>query len=234
MNIKSVNNFTLQECLKYLEEYPNGDLVKEVENRLSILEKAEKLLEINKLPKVQWIDIKQFLETHKYSNNKYGIIIFVFLYIVFIIITIMLVAIKGRDETAAVQTIIMVTPIFLVIIAYLCVQHSSVLSKIYNIEKTDNDIVMIENRCGMYGVCLCKEQTIKLLLPCIYTKVYPCCDKVYICMKKNKWGVFNAELKKMVIPVEYDNIIMDGKDRLLVIKNNVKSRMTTKGYRIIE
>lgn len=234
MNIKNVNNFTLQECLKYLEEYPNGDIVKEVENRLSRLEKTAKSLEFNKLPKVQWIDIKQFLETHKYSNNKNGIIMFVFLYVVFIISTIMLVAIKGRDETAAAQVIIMVTPIFLVVITHLCVRHSSILSKIYNIEKTDNDIVMIENRSGKYGVCLCKKKTIKSLLPCIYTKVYPCCDKVYICMKKNKWGVFNAEIKKMVVPVEYDSIIMEGKDRLLVIKNNVRSRMTTKGYRIIE
>ncbi len=114
--------------------------------------------------------------------------------------------------------------------------HSPILPSIYNIEKTDykkNKFVVVQNRSGEMGICRCDKFRIVSLLRCDFTKIYSCNDNAYIVNNGTKFGVFNAALRKIVIPVIYDSIEIEGKDRLLARKNKIESRFTTKGYRIV-
>ena len=113
--------------------------------------------------------------------------------------------------------------------------HSPIIPSIYNIEKTDykkNKFVVVQNQSGEMGICRCDKFRIIPLLRCDYTKIYSCNDNAYIVNNGTKFGVFNAALRKMVVPVIYDSIEIEGKDCLLARKDKVESRFTTKGYRI--
>lgn len=79
MKIKSIENFSLEECREYLNMYPNGPERFTVEDRLNAIlqqkkhceeqKDIQKKLEQKYFEKdVSWIDIKQFLANHKYHN----------------------------------------------------------------------------------------------------------------------------------------------------------------------
>ena len=79
MKIKSVENFSLEECREYLNTHPDGPERSAVEDRLDAIlhqeqyceeqkEKQRKLEQERLITDVKWIDIKQFLSTHKYRK----------------------------------------------------------------------------------------------------------------------------------------------------------------------
>lgn len=79
MKIKSVENFSLEECREYLNTHPDGPERSAVEDRLDAilrqkrcceeLKEKQRHLEQERLIKdVKWIDIKQFLSNHKYRK----------------------------------------------------------------------------------------------------------------------------------------------------------------------
>lgn len=79
MNIKSVENFSLEECREYLNTHPDGPERSAVEDRLDAIlhqkryyeeqkEKQRKLEQERLIKDVKWIDIKQFLSNHKYRK----------------------------------------------------------------------------------------------------------------------------------------------------------------------
>lgn len=86
----------------------------------------------------------------------------------------------------------------------------------------------------MWGLHLCKKYGIVQILSFKYDNIYYCGGKSYICVIGNKFGVYSTVHKKMVLKVEYDfiNITQDG--TLETVKNGVRSKVTTEGYRIIE
>lgn len=76
MKIKSVENFSLEECREYLNTHPDGPERSAVEDRLDAIlhqkryyeeqkEKQRKLEQERLIKDVKWIDIKQFLSNHK-------------------------------------------------------------------------------------------------------------------------------------------------------------------------
>lgn len=79
MKIKSVENFSLEECREYLNTHPDGPERSAVEDRLDAIlhqkryyeeqkEKQRKLEQERLIKDVKWIDIKQFLSNHKYRK----------------------------------------------------------------------------------------------------------------------------------------------------------------------
>lgn len=79
MKIKSVENFSLEECREYLNTNPDGPERSAVEDRLDAIlhqkryceeqKEKQRTLEQERLIKdVKWIDIKQFLSNHKYRK----------------------------------------------------------------------------------------------------------------------------------------------------------------------
>lgn len=79
MKIKSVENFSLEECREYLKTHPDGPERSAVEDRLDAIlhqkryceeqkEKQRKLEQERLIKDVKWIDIKQFLSNHKYRK----------------------------------------------------------------------------------------------------------------------------------------------------------------------
>lgn len=79
MKIKSVENFSLEECREYLNTNPDGPERSAVEDRLNAIlhqkryseeqkEKQRKLEQERLIKDVKWIDIKQFLSNHKYRK----------------------------------------------------------------------------------------------------------------------------------------------------------------------
>lgn len=129
--------------------------------------------------------------------------------------------------------VIILAIIFLIIIHFL---SSPSLSKIYNIEQEEKteSVRRTQNRAGKFGLHLCETDRIIQLLPIQYDNIYYCGGNAYVCVKRNKSGVYNALAKKMVINIEYDSIEIIEDGVLLVAKNGVHSKLTTDGYRIIE
>ena len=79
MKIKSVENFSLEECREYLNTHPDGPERSAIEDRLDAIlhqkryceeqkEKQRKLEQEHLIKDVKWIDIKQFLSNHKYRK----------------------------------------------------------------------------------------------------------------------------------------------------------------------
>lgn len=79
MKIKSVENFSLEECREYLNTNPDGPERSAVEDRLDAIlhqkryseeqkEEQRKLEQERLIKDVKWIDIKQFLSNHKYRK----------------------------------------------------------------------------------------------------------------------------------------------------------------------
>lgn len=79
MKIKSVENFSLEECREYLNTHPDGPERSAVVDRLDAIlhqkryyeeqkEKQRKLEQERLIKDVKWIDIKQFLSNHKYRK----------------------------------------------------------------------------------------------------------------------------------------------------------------------
>ena len=86
----------------------------------------------------------------------------------------------------------------------------------------------------MYGLHLCKKHKIVQILPFKYDNIYYCGGNAYVCVKRNKRGVYNTAKRKMVIKVEFDSIDVMQDGTLNAVKNGMFSKLTTEGYRIIE
>lgn len=246
MKIKNITDFTIEECRTYLEQNPNGPLTKDVQSRLNFLldeivtleekERQAKIAKQDELSKIEWIDVNQFLEAKHYKKIDF-IIHNPFIKISFAIMTVLwlLFAIFVNHDEAG-PILLFLSILSSMILCYFVMSIFFVLQIIYNVEKNnykDNEFVIVQNRSGEMGICRCDKHRLVSLLSMNFTKIYHCGEDAYIVMMDEKFGVFNATLRKMVIPVIYDNIEIEGKDCLLAIKNNVGSRFTTKGYRIV-
>lgn len=241
MEIKNVENFSLEECRAHLNSHPNGPERSSVEDRLDAIlhqkmyseeqEEKQRSSEQECLTiDVQWIDIKQFLSKHKYRNLSKTKIILKLLVLIGIIIAFCV----PEDTIGFVFVFLVIIPAMLVLA--ISVFDSPSLPNIYNIEQEEKTkfIRRTQNTAGKFGLHLRKKRRIIQLLPMDYDNIYYCGGNAYVCVKGNKMGVYNAFVKRMVINIEYDSIEIVKDGTLLVSKNGVYSKLTTEGYRIIE
>lgn len=239
MEFKSIEEFTLKECHEYLKLNPNGMERFEVERRMNVLEKnierkfVQSKIEEKKIEKqkslegrnVRWIDIKQFLEKYRY-RKLLGVKVLLY-FILFLWGAIAYCVFWG----------VWILIVFVILITLIIVSafSSSSLSKIYNIEADEKvkSYRQTQNRKGKYGLHKLKKRKIVQILPFEYDDIYYYGDGAYVCVKGNKRGVYNTQLKKMVLTVEYDAIESISEQVINVMKNGEWFMFTTKGYRII-
>lgn len=232
MKYKNTKDFTLDECREYIKRNPNGRSLSEVQERMNhLLEEEEKKTETKDVfekpgfSRIQWIDIKQFMEKRHYRDFqwlRYPLIV------AYCNLGFFAILFHGTAAT------IYLFASGIVVCLYIFSFDSPVLSRIYNIENTDSKYVVVQNRSGKMGLCRCGRHRLVPLLRFKYEEISPCENDSYICKKENKLGVYNAGLRKMVLPVVYDSIEQEGDDILVVTQNGVYSKFTTKGYRVIE
>ena len=84
------------------------------------------------------------------------------------------------------------------------------------------------------GLCKVGRFKIKKVLPFDYDDIFMIRDNGFICIKDGKYGIYNAENKKMMVPIIYDDIYAINFDTLDLIKNKQSYSFTHKGYRIVK
>jgi hypothetical protein len=102
------------------------------------------------------------------------------------------------------------------------------------IEVTNNEYKMIRKDNGNMGICQVNQENDEatLLLPSKY-KIIKGFDNSYIVKnQKEKYGIYNAELKTFVAKCEYDAITLYSSKSYLSIKGEYVSLMNSKGDRI--
>lgn len=254
MEFKSIEEFTLKECHEYLKLNPNGMERFEVERRMNVLEKnierkfVQSKIEEKKIEKqkslegrnVRWIDIKQFLEKYRY-RKLLGVKVLLY-FILFLWGAYAFWNVRTMPRTVYIETrcqfwSVWILIVFVILITFIIVSafSSSSLSKIYNIEADEKvkSYRQTQNRKGEYGLHKLKKRKIVQILPFEYDDIYYYGDGAYVCVKGNKRGVYNTQLKKMVLTVEYDAIESISEQVINVMKNGEWFMFTTKGYRII-
>lgn len=229
MKYKNTKDFTLDECREYIKRNPNGRSLSEVQERMNhLLEEEEKETEDDsekqESSKIQWIDVRQFLEKRRYKSYLWFHILVSVVFCVAMVVSV-------YTDINAIPPVCMFYGLLLLVS---CPFSSPVLSRIYNVENTESRYVVVQDRSGKMGLCRCGRLRLVPLLRFKYEEISPCENDSYICKKENKLGVYNAGLRKMVLPVVYDSIEQDGDDILEVTQNGVASKFTTKGYRVIE
>lgn len=113
--------------------------------------------------------------------------------------------------------------------------HSPLIKKIYNIQDGDKSqkYRAIQNKQGKMGLCKVGRLKIKKVLPIDYNDIFMICDNSYICKKDGKYGIYNTEINKMLVPTQYDDIYAITDDSIELVMNSQVHRFTHKGYRIV-
>lgn len=114
--------------------------------------------------------------------------------------------------------------------------HSPLVKIIYNIQDGDKSLKYraIQNKRGKMGLCKVGDVKIKKILSFDYDSIFAIDSHSYICKKHGKIGIFNTDLKKMTVPVIYDDIYSIQDDSVCLIKDSHMHRFTHKGFRIVK
>lgn len=208
----------------------------------SILQDTQLQKDIDSLrSKTKWIDINQFLEGRRYYNIPNmirllylgGLIIclgYIFLACYFHGIYFYEVLYDICDLSGWIAFII-ITSIILK-----GIDSSKIIKNIYNIQDGDEKLRfrIAEDKKGKKGICNAGRLRIRQLLPFEYDEIFATYENSYACKKDGKYGVYNADLKKMAIPVIYDDIYSITPESIVLIKDEQKYCLTHKGYRIVK
>lgn len=127
--------------------------------------------------------------------------------------------------------------LILVLSVAMLVFSSFPLLKAYNVEdrhyvKT-GDYILMQNKEGKIALCKVLRVRIRQVLGFCHDSIRACGNGSYICQIGSRYGLYNTDLKKMMLPVEYDNIKYTEEGNILAVKDAVEYRFTGKGYRII-
>ena len=138
MKYKNTKDFTLDECREYIKRNPNGRSLSEVQERMNhLLEEEEKKTETKDVfekpgfSRIQWIDIKQFMEKRHYRDFqwlRYPLIVA----LLYCNLGFFAILFHRTDET------IYLFASGIVVCLYIFSFDSPVLSRIYNIENQEN------------------------------------------------------------------------------------------------
>ena len=105
--------------------------------------------------------------------------------------------------------------------------------KFLDIQDTASPFKVTRGKNGLFGITKWEKKCSSLLLGLKYDNISPINDDTFICERGGLYGVYNATKKKMVIPVECENIKVEG-NRILAARSGVVSVCTDRGYRVVE
>lgn len=128
--------------------------------------------------------------------------------------------------------------LILVLSVAMLIFSSFPLLKAYNVEdrhyvKT-GDYILMQNKEGKIALCKVLRVRIRQVLGFCHDSIRECGNGSYICQIGSRYGLYNTDLKKMMLPVEYDNIKYTEEGTILAEKDGVVYRFTGKGYRKID
>lgn len=114
--------------------------------------------------------------------------------------------------------------------------HSPMVNRIYNIQEGDMSLKyrVTQDRKGKMGLCKLGKFRLKRILPFEYQQIVMIPHNSYICKQDGKVGIYNTEIKKMTVPVMYDDIYAITDDSIDLLKDNQVYHFTHKGYRIVK
>lgn len=126
--------------------------------------------------------------------------------------------------------------IYFVIICFLAwffiwADSSMLLSKIQDIENPigEDGYLRIRNKEGKLGLCEFLPGRIVQRLPFSYTEISPLGQETFICKTDGKCGLYHTGAKKMILPVEYDQIEYLNEETVSVTHNGHQERFSIKG-----
>ena len=102
-----------------------------------------------------------------------------------------------------------------------------------DIQDTSSRIKMIRSRKGRLGLAELKGKKLKSRLKMQYSKITRVSDEMFICERRGRYGVYNAAKRKVIVPVNYENLKFDG-NRFVATKGGAVTVFTDKGYRVVE
>lgn len=126
--------------------------------------------------------------------------------------------------------------IYFVVICFLAwvfisADSSVLLSKIQDIENPigEDGYLRIRNKEGKLGLCEFLSRRIVQRLPFSYTDISPLGQETFVCKTDEKCGLYHTGAKKMILPVEYDQIEYLDEETVLVTRNGHQERFSIKG-----
>lgn len=258
MNIKSIEEFTFEECRAYLQENPEGELKAQVMNQLTRLEEQQREAREQALREaedaeraerdrrnalethVQWMDINHFRDVKpKYKNFRILCYILAALtaYSIIWLLKYICPSDQGRDYADGIALAIFTisSPILLLSFILFSIFSSPLLAQIRDIENPEGRrYLRMRNEERKLGLCRLGWARIAKLLPFDYDRIFPCGAEAYVCVANGKRGLYHAGMRKMVLAVEYDQIDWIGDEQVVAIRGNHREKFTTKGFRVVE
>lgn len=114
--------------------------------------------------------------------------------------------------------------------------HTPFVSKIYNIQYGDKSLRFraIQNKKGKVGLCKVGRLKLNKILDFDYDALFMINDNSYVCKNKNKFGIYNSDVKKWTVPIIYDSIYAINNNTIDLKKDNQVYSFSHKGYRIVK
>ena len=114
--------------------------------------------------------------------------------------------------------------------------HTPFVSKIYNIQDGDKSLKFraIQNKKGKVGLCKVGRLKLNKILDFDYDALFMINDNSYVCKSKNKFGIYNTDVKKWTVPIIYDSIYAINNNTIDLKKDNQVYSFSHKGYRIVK
>lgn len=292
MKIKSIEDFTLEECQERLLNNPTPLEREQLNQRIDALSKQAKAYQERLKHNVKWVDGAEFFSSESgniYANVYTPGLYFSALFFISVsffsivpicywlgyIISFSVPTYLDYDEWSSgiynphtpwgfmfyskdvqvgelwcynvypmigIHTLLLLLfLISLIIFIVLLKKYKRIgIDLIYNVENENaKKWLRIQDKTGYYGLIAITSQNKKVRLfstqlLSVFNNIYVCGDDAYICVKGEKSGVYNTSLKKMVLPVAYDDIIIQSDGTLLTKKDGNQYYFTTKGYRVVK
>ena len=254
MKFKGIDDFTIEDCREYLRYNPEGEWASAVRNRMQVLQQVEienrkkmereqggKRYEQYELmgEKIIWKDFRGFLTKEGWEWCGLGVPYFkewllIGISLLFEVLLLCFEVFVFSLESYIILGCVMMVELFLFVFVCLrIIDYSMYLFKICDIEDSSSNIRRVRNRVGRIGLCRLKKKGIGKLLPMAFDAIYPCGMDVYICREGNRYGLYNIQRRKMVVPINYDMIEL--KEGVFeVMKDGVRERFTENGFRLVE
>ena len=256
MKFKGIDDFTIEDCREFLRHNPEGEWASAVRNRMRVLqqeegenrkkmerEQGEKRSEQSESmgEKIRWKDFKREVDEKQWILYGYRIrkkkpwgkafICLLLAVVEFILCGLCVFLVEGGDIMMVIGFFVVLIVGYIWVLLFLHVIFYP--TKIYDIENSSSNVRRIRNREGRIGLARLGEWGRLKLLPMVFDAISPCRANIYVCRKGGKYGAYNVERRKMVVPVEYDEIeLREGVFE--VIKDGVRERFTENGFRVVE
>lgn len=95
-----------------------------------------------------------------------------------------------------------------------------------------NQCLIAISKYGKYGLLKRENKHLKILLSCKYEHILKVGNESFICKINGRYGIYNPQVKKMIVPIKYDSIEISRNNSLLVAhKGNTEDSFDLDGFR---